>query len=204
MKEKRCTWCLKEKIYQDYHDFEWGCPVYDDKKLFEFLTLEGAQAGLSWITILKRRKGYKKAYANWSVRKVANFDAKDIKRLLADEGIIRNKQKILASINNAQRFLEVKKEFGSFANYNWSFAPDPNKKRKIIRSMKSIPAITKESEAFSKDLKQRGFKFVGPTIVYAHMQATGMVNDHLYTCPSYKICEIEQKKEWNKFHSLAN
>lgn len=183
--KSRCRWPGEDPLYIKYHDEEWGVPVYDDKKLFEFLILEGAQAGLSWITILRRREGYRKAFANFDVKKVAKFDKKKMAALLKDEGIIRNRLKIAAAVKNAQAFIQVQKEFGSFSNYQWQFVggkPIQNKRTE------GIPATTKESDAFSKDLKKRGFSFVGSTIMYAHMQAVGMVNDHLPTCFRYKEC----------------
>lgn len=182
--KQRCEWVGKEQIYIDYHDNEWGVPVYDDNKLFEFLILEGAQAGLSWITILKRRQGYRQAFAGFDPRKVAKFTEEDVAKLLNSSGIIRNKLKIRSAVNNAQRFLEVQKEFGNFSNYQWNFVdgkPVQNKWKKISQ----IPALTDQAEAFSKDLKRRGFNFVGPTIIYAHMQAVGMVNDHTTDCFRY-------------------
>jgi DNA-3-methyladenine glycosylase I len=186
-KEKRCSWCLSHPLYVQYHDEEWGVPVYDDQKLFEFLILEGAQAGLSWFTILKRRDGYRKAYKNFDVKKVARFTEKEIQKLILNENIIRNQAKIRSSVNNAKLFIEIQKEFGSFSEYSWQFVggkPINNKRR----SLKEIQPTSKESDAFSADLKKRGFKFTGSTIIYAHMQATGMVNDHLISCPSYKKC----------------
>jgi DNA-3-methyladenine glycosylase I len=178
---KRCGWCGTDPLYVAYHDHEWGVPVTDDRKLFEFLILEGAQAGLSWITILKRRSTYRKAYAGFDPKKVAAFGVKDKARLLRDPGIIRNRLKVDASIGNAKAFLAVQKEFGSFARYAWGFAQQP-----VVRtqrsSFKGFPATSPASDAWSKDLKKRGFKFVGSTIMYAHMQATGMVNDHLTGC----------------------
>lgn len=179
--KSRCAWAQKDLIYVRYHDTEWGVPVYDDKKLFEFLILEGAQAGLSWITILKRRENYRKAFAGFDVKKVAEFTKQDALNLLQDAGIIRNRLKIAAAINNAQRFLEVQKEFGSFSDYSWNFVgkkPIQNKRR----SVQDLPATTSVSDLFSKDMKKRGFKFVGSTILYAHMQAVGMVNDHVIDC----------------------
>ena len=181
----RCDWCFSDPIYIKYHDEEWGVPIHDDKKLFEFLVLEGAQAGLSWLTILKRRKGYKQAFANFNVDKVAKFTKRDVERLIKFEGIIRNRLKIESTITNAQAFLDIQEEFGSFDNYSWRFVDGKtiiNKRR----SIKDIPPTSKESDVFSKDLKQRGFKFVGSTIMYAHMQAVGMVNDHLTSCFRYK------------------
>ena len=176
--KKRCTWCGTDPLYVKYHDEEWGKVTHDDKVLFEFLTLESAQAGLSWITILRRRDNYKKAFANFDVEKVAAFTDKDQERLMQDEGIIRNRLKITAAISNAKLFIEVQKEFGSFNNYLYSFMPNG----KPISTYNGLPASTPESDAISKDMKKRGFKFFGTTICYAHMQATGMVNDHLPEC----------------------
>jgi DNA-3-methyladenine glycosylase I len=176
---KRCLWPGTDPLYIDYHDNEWGKEVHDDKKLFEFLILESAQAGLSWITILRRREGYRAAYAGFDVRKVAEFDEEDIERLMQDTGIIRNRLKILASISNAQNFIEVQREFGSFDHYLYSFMPGG---KPIVNHSSSLPASTPVSDAISKDMKKRGFKFFGTTICYAHMQATGMVNDHLPDC----------------------
>lgn len=187
MKEtKRCDWVIPgNTLYEKYHDTEWGVPVHNDRKIFEFLVLESAQAGLSWITILKKRENYRKAFANFDPKKVSKFSSKDIKKLLQNEGIVRNKLKIEATINNAKRFLEIQKEFGTFSKYIWSFVgnkPIQNKWKNI----KELPSQTSESEALSKDLKKRGFKFLGPTICYAHMQATGMVNDHTVDCFKHK------------------
>jgi DNA-3-methyladenine glycosylase I len=164
-----------------YHDTEWGVPVHDDRTLFEFLILEGAQAGLSWITILRKREAYRSAFARFDPRKVVRFGAADVRRLMGDAGIVRNRLKIESAITNAEAFLAVQKEFGSFDRYAWMFvggAPKVNRRR----AMGEIPSTTPESDAWSKDLKKRGFRFVGSTIVYAHMQATGMVNDHLVDC----------------------
>ncbi|MBL8020884.1 MAG: DNA-3-methyladenine glycosylase I [Leptospirales bacterium] len=180
-KENRCGWCLGDPAYIRYHDKEWGVPVKNDRILFEFLILEGAQAGLSWLTILKRRDGYRKAFANFDVKKVARFNQKKIESLLKFDGIIRNRLKVEAAVSNAKAFIAVQKEFGSFSKYQWSFVggkPIQNKRK----SLGEVPATSPESDAFSKDLKKRGFKFVGSTIMYAHMQAVGMVNDHLITC----------------------
>lgn len=186
MKEKvRCAWCLGSEQYIDYHDNEWGVPVHDDKTHFEFLILEGAQAGLSWSTILKKREGYRKAFADFDPAKVARFSQSKIDKILLDPGIVRNKLKVHSAVNNAKRFLEVQKEFGSFDKYIWQFVggkPIDNKRR----DMKEIPATTKESDALSKDLIARGFKFVGSTVIYAHMQACGLVNDHVVDCWKYK------------------
>ena len=181
----RCPWGTKDPDMLKYHDKEWGVTIKDDQKLFEFLVLEGAQAGLSWITILKRRAGYRKAFANFDVAKVARFSDKKIEKLLQDPGIIRNKLKVRSAVHNAKLFIEVQREFGSFYNYSMQFVggkPKINKRKK----MSDYPATTKESDLFSQDLKQRGFKFVGSTIIYAHMQACGMVNDHLTSCFRYK------------------
>ena len=182
--EKRCQWA-KDDLMIKYHDTEWGVPVHDDKKLFEMLILEGAQAGLSWSTILKRRKTYQKAFANFNPDKVAKFSKKDIIRLLQDEGIIRNKLKISSAINNANQFLKIQKEFGSFDKYVWSFVngkPIVNKFKKLS----DLPASTPLSDKLSKDLKKRGFNFVGSTICYAFMQSVGMVNDHTRNCFKYQ------------------
>ncbi len=178
----RCGWCGTDPLYVKYHDEEWGKPVYDDRLLFEFLILEGAQAGLSWITILRRREGYRKAFADFDPAKVALFTDADVERLMQDTGIIRNRLKINATIRNAQIFLELQKEFGSFSEYIWGFLPD---KKPIVnnwKSLKEVPARTELSDKIAKDLKKRGVKFFGTTICYAHMQATGMVNDHLVDC----------------------
>jgi DNA-3-methyladenine glycosylase I len=178
---QRCGWCGDDPLYVAYHDIEWGVPVHDDRRLFEFLILEGAQAGLSWITILRKREAYRRAFAGFDAAKVARFGPRDIERLLADAGIVRNRLKIAAAINNAQRFLVVQEAFGSFDAYIWRFV-DGRPLQNRRQSMKDIPATTRESDALSKDLKARGFKFVGSTICYAHMQATGMVNDHVADC----------------------
>jgi DNA-3-methyladenine glycosylase I len=181
----RCGWCLADPIYIRYHDEEWGVPVRDDRALFEFLVLEGAQAGLSWLTILKRRDAYRNAFCGFNAEKVAQMGEKDVQRLMSDASIIRNQAKIRAAIGNAKAFLEVQDEFGSFAKYSWAYVGDrPIANRR--RSLSEIPATSKESEALSKDLRRRGFRFVGPTIVYAHMQAVGMVNDHLIGCFRHK------------------
>ncbi|WP_024334165.1 DNA-3-methyladenine glycosylase I [Desulfotignum balticum] len=178
---QRCDWCLKDPIYIKYHDTEWGVPVHDDNKIFEFLILEGAQAGLSWLTILKRREGYRKAFADFDPAKVARFTPEQIADLLQNKAIIRNKLKVASAVSNARVFLDIQTKFGSFDQYAWQFV-DGRPKVNTYTSVDQIPATSKESDAFSKDLKQRGFKFVGSTIIYAHMQATGMVNDHLVSC----------------------
>jgi len=176
----RCKWAESELMHS-YHDKEWGVPVHDDRLLFEMLILEGAQAGLSWSTILKRRETYKKAFHNFDINKIAKYTDKDIKRLMNDNGIIRNKLKIISTINNAKAFINVQKEFKSFDNYIWSFANNKQINNKI-KSHKDIPAKTELSETISKDLKKRGFNFVGATIIYAFMQAIGIVNDHAEDC----------------------
>jgi DNA-3-methyladenine glycosylase I len=181
----RCPWCLGFPEYVTYHDTEWGVPVYDDRIHFEFLILESAQAGLSWATILKKREGYRKAFADFDYKVVAEFPESYVQELLQDPGIIRNTLKIKAAINNARRFMEVQEEFGSFSNYIWGFVggkPIQNS----LRSMGGAQATTPESDLLAKDLKKRGFKFLGSTTIYAHMQATGLVNDHLVDCFRYE------------------
>lgn len=180
----RCPWCEGDPVYVKYHDKEWGVPVHNDNKLFEFLILEGAQAGLSWLTILKKREGYRAAFANFEAEKVARFDQRKLGMLMLNEKIIRNRLKIGSAVTNARAFLKVQEEFGSFDKYSWRFVDGVQIKNKC-RSLKDIRATSKESDEFSKDLKQRGFKFVGSTIIYAHMQAVGMVNDHLVSCFRY-------------------
>lgn len=180
----RCGWCGTDPLYVKYHDEEWGKPVYDDRILFEFLILEGAQAGLSWITILKRRVGYKAAFADFDVQKVAAFTETDEERLMNDPGIIRNRLKVKAAITNARLFIAIQKEFGSFSDFIWGFLPDKKPIVNQVKSLADIPARTEISDAISKEMKKRGFKFFGTTICYAHMQATGMVNDHIEGCVS--------------------
>jgi DNA-3-methyladenine glycosylase I len=178
---RRCLWADRDPLYTRYHDDEWGVPLHNDRRLFEFLVLEGAQAGLSWITILRKRPTYRAAFARFDPRAVARFGARDVRRLLADEGIVRNRLKIDAAIANARAFLAVQDEHGSFDRYIWSFTDG----RPIVnrwKRMADVPAETDASRAMSKDLRRRGFKFVGPTICYAFMQAVGMVNDHVTTC----------------------
>ncbi|MDX5979945.1 DNA-3-methyladenine glycosylase I [Exiguobacterium profundum] len=177
----RCPWCGTDPLYVRYHDEEWGKPVHDDQKHFECLTLESAQAGLSWITILRKRENYRLAYANFEVQQVASFTDEDVERLLADSGIVRNRRKIEASINNAKQFIKLQDEFGSFDSYIWSFVNNVPILNTWDR-MEDVPATTELSERLSKDLKRRGFKFLGPTTIYAHLQATGLVNDHLASC----------------------
>jgi DNA-3-methyladenine glycosylase I len=181
----RCPWCLGFAEYATYHDTEWGVPVFDDRTHFEFLVLESAQAGLSWSTVLKKREGYRNAFADFDYEIVAEFPDSYVEELLQDKSIIRNSLKIEGAINNAKRFMEVKKEFGSFSNYIWGFVggkPIQNS----LKSMENAPATTLESDSLAKDMKKRGFKFLGSTTLYAHMQATGLVNDHLLDCFRYK------------------
>jgi DNA-3-methyladenine glycosylase I len=180
----RCAWSGSDPLYVSYHDEEWGVPVKDDRRLFEFLVLEGAQAGLSWLTILRKREAYRKAFGGFDPEKVSRYGARDVKRLLGNEGIVRNRMKIESAIKNARAFLEVQEEHGSFSAYQWRFVDG----RPIVnryRSMKEVPARSSVSDALSKDLKSRGFSFVGSTIIYAHMQAVGMVNDHVIDCFRY-------------------
>ncbi len=189
--KERCPWCMGFDQYIQYHDEEWGVPVHDDQTHFEFLILEGAQAGLSWATVLKKRENYRKLFADFDPKLVAKFDQSKIEELLQNPGIIRNKLKVNAAVINAQKFLEVQQEFGSFDQYIWSFV---NHKPIInqLESMKDAPATSPESDALSKDLKKRGFKFVGSTIIYAHMQACGLLNDHLTSCFRYR--EVMDRK----------
>lgn len=184
MSNTRCSWCHGDELYTRYHDEEWGVPCHDDRKLFEFLILEGAQAGLSWITILKRREGYQQAFHQFDVQQVARMDDQDVIRLMQDSSIIRNRLKIQSTIKNAQAFIKVQAEFGSFSQYLWSFVEN----KPLInhwQRMDEVPATTDISDRMSRDLKKRGFSFVGSTICYAYMQAMGLVNDHLVTCPAH-------------------
>lgn len=183
---KRCAWAEKTELDAIYHDTEWGVPVHDDRMLFEFLILEGAQAGLSWTTILAKRENYRKAFANFDAKKVARFDANKIEDLLQDVGIVRNRLKVAGTVKNANAFLAVQKEFGSFDTYIWQFVGG-KPIRNAWKSMSEVPATTDASDTMSKDLKKRGFTFVGSTICYAFMQATGMVNDHIVDCHCYKV-----------------
>jgi len=179
--KSRCEWAQKDEIVGKYHDEEWGKPLHDDQKLFEFLILEGMQAGLSWLTVLRKRESFRMAYENFDFKKVALFDEAKVVELMSDDGIIRNRLKIVASINNAKRYMEVVAEFGSFNQYIWKFVDD----QPIVNrweKLSEIPAKTELSDLISNDLRRRGFKFVGSTIVYSHLQATGMVNDHLVQC----------------------
>lgn len=185
---QRCRWAGSHPLNMTYHDAEWGLPVHDDRHLFEMLILEGAQAGLSWLTILKKRDNYRKAFDGFRAGRIATYDARKVRSLLADEGIVRNRLKIQSTISNARAFLEIQKEFGSFDRYIWQFvggAPQQNRRKQ----MADIPARTAESDAMSKDLKRRGFRFVGSTICYAFMQAVGMVNDHTIDC--YRHDEVQ-------------
>ncbi len=191
----RCAWAGTDPLYTSYHDQEWGVPVRDDRLLFEFLILEGGQAGLSWLTILKKRENYREAFSGFDPVKVAAFSPHDVERLLTDPGIVRNRLKVESAVKNARAVLQVQEEFGSFAAYQWSFVGG-----KTIhngwRTLSEIPAKTAEAERMSKDMKRRGFSFVGPTIVYAHMQATGMVNDHTVDCFRWaELKEAEEKSE---------
>ncbi|CAA7386063.1 DNA-3-methyladenine glycosylase I [Chryseobacterium fistulae] len=181
MEKIRCGWCEKDDLYRKYHDEEWGKPIYEDKMIFEFLVLESFQAGLSWYTILAKRENFRRAFDHFDYKKIAQYSDEKIQELIQNPGIIRNKLKILATINNAQKFIEVQKEFGSFSKYIWGFVnenPIDNKPK----TLGDVPATSEVSDLLSKDLKKRGFKFMGSTVVYAHMQATGMVNDHVENC----------------------
>tara|TARA_R110000850_G_scaffold190308_2_gene316170 strand:+ start:9389 stop:9958 length:570 start_codon:yes stop_codon:yes gene_type:complete len=181
---KRCPWCGTDPLYVAYHDTEWGVPVYDDEVLFEFLILESFQAGLSWITILRKRENFRKAFDDFNYKKIAAYPESKIQELLQNEGIIRNKLKVRAAVSNAAAFIKVQEEYGSFSNYIWDFV-DGKPIKNNLKSMSEAPATTPLSDKVSKDLKKRGFKFMGSTVVYAHMQATGMLNDHLVDCFRY-------------------
>jgi len=185
--KKRCPWCEGDPLYQHYHDLEWGVPVYDDHKLFEFLTLETFQAGLSWIIILRKRENFRAAFDGFDFEKIARYGDQKIKALIENKGIIRNQQKIRATLNNARQYLSVRETYGSFSEYIWGFV-EGNPLQNRFKNLKEIPSKTPLSITISKDLKQKGFQFVGPTVVYAHMQATGMVNDHLVDC--YRFREL--------------
>jgi DNA-3-methyladenine glycosylase I len=190
MNKKRCRWCEGDTLYEDYHDKEWGVPLFDDRLLFEFLTLETFQAGLSWITVLRKREHFRKAFDSFNYQKIATYDAEKVATLLLNRGIIRNRLKIEATIKNAEAFMLVQKQYSSFSSYIWDFVSG----KPIInqyKTLKQIPAHTPLAEKISKDLKQKGFKFVGPTVVYAHMQATGMVNDHLIDCHRHSEITLE-------------
>ncbi len=181
----RCWWCGNDPLYAKYHDEEWGVPVHDDRKMFEMLVLEGFQAGLSWITILRKRENFRKAFRNFRPEIVARFTARDVSRLLQDETIVRNRQKIMAAVSNARAFLDVQKKFGTFDRYIWQFTGGRTLRDPRGRTRRNIRPTSPESDALSKDLKARGFRFVGSTIVYSHMQATGMVDDHVKGCWKY-------------------
>lgn len=201
LQQSRCPWCLGFPEYVAYHDSEWGVPVHDDLIHFEFLILESAQAGLSWATILKKREGYRRAFADFDYKLVADFPESYVQELLQDPGIIRNVLKIRAAISNARRFIEIQQEFGSFSNYIWGFVGG-NPIQNSLRTMDEAPATTQESDRLAKDLKKRGFKFLGSTTIYAHMQATGLVNDHLVDCYRYeevkKLARESDKKQPNQ------
>ncbi|MBU2928055.1 DNA-3-methyladenine glycosylase I [Winogradskyella psychrotolerans] len=184
MTKNRCGWCVGDPLYEEYHDEEWGVPVYDDDTLFEFLILETFQAGLSWITVLKKRENFRKAFDNFDYKKIASYNTSKVEALLQDTGIIRNKLKVKATITNAQAFMKIQDDFGSFSKYIWGFV-DGKPIRNEVAYYKEAPANTPLSDAIIKDLKTRGFKFVGSTVIYAHMQATGMVNDHEVSCFRY-------------------
>ena len=188
--KKRCQWCLGDPLYERYHDTEWGVPLRDDQSLFEFLILETFQAGLSWITILRKREHFRLAFDHFDHQKIARYPESKIASLLKNSGIVRNQLKIRAMINNAQRFIEVQKEFGSFSKYIWAFVADRPLQNQFAHQ-DFIPATTPLATQISKDLKKRGFKFVGPTVIYAHMQATGMVNDHVVDC--FRYLEVQKK-----------
>lgn len=192
---KRCDWADRSELVQSYHDLEWGVEIHDDRTLFEFLVLEGAQAGLSWSTILKKRTAYRRAFDNFDARKISNYSEKTVSRLLANPEIIRNRLKINTAVTNARAFLKVREEFGSFDRYIWQFVKG-KPIRNAWRRMTDIPSSTPESVAMSKDLKKRGFKFVGPTICYAFMQAVGMVNDHVVDC--FRHEELTRKRDRNR------
>ena len=184
---ERCPWCGNDELYCSYHDHEWGVPLNDERKLFEFLALESAQAGLSWITILRKRENYRKAFNNFEPQKVARFSQSRVEKLLTNAGIVRNRAKIESAINNARCFLEVQSSHGSFGRYLWDFV-DGTPLQNRYKTLKSVPATTPLSDTLAKDLKKRGFTFVGSTTIYAFMQATGMVNDHLVSCPRHAAC----------------
>lgn len=190
----RCPWPVSgDALYLAYHDREWGVPVFDDRKIFEFLVLEAFQAGLSWRTVLYKRENFRKAFAGFDFEKVARFSARDAARLMQDAGIIRNRLKIQAAISNAERFIEVRKEFGTFSKYMWGWVGHKPIIHKF-RNLKDFPPFIDEALLWAKDLKERGFKFLGPTVIYAHMQAVGMVNDHTVDCFRYKQCTLKNTK----------
>lgn len=190
----RCEWCGSDPLYVRYHDEEWGVPVHDDRLLFEFLILEGAQAGLSWITILRKRASYQEAFEGFEPGRVARFTSRTVEKLLGNAGIVRNRLKIESAVKNAKAFLKVQEELGSFAEYQWRFVGGKPKQNRFA-SLAEIPAVSAEATSFSKDLKRRGFSFVGPTIIYAHMQAVGMVNDHVIDCFRHRqVARLHRKR----------
>lgn len=189
---RRCAWANNDPLLLEYHDEEWGVPMHDDVKLFEFLVLEGAQAGLSWLTVLKKRRNYQEAFDSFNPEQVARYTGTDLNRLLANAGIIRNRLKIIATITNARRFLEIREEFGSFDRYIWQFSGGKPIQHRF-RSLAAIPARTSESDRMSSALRKRGFRFVGSVICYSFMQAVGMVNDHLTTCFRYRVVQLHQR-----------
>lgn len=185
--DKRCSWCHGDSLYEEYHDSEWGVPLYDDQKLFEFLVLEGAQAGLAWITVLRKREGYRKAFDGFDPEKIARYSEKRIDKLLQNPGIIRNRLKVKSAVQNARAYLDLREAGKSFSDFLWQFV-DGVPVQNRWRSMKEVPATTPVSDRLSRELKKKGFNFVGSTICYAHMQATGMVNDHIVSCPRHTAC----------------
>ncbi|MDQ7916221.1 DNA-3-methyladenine glycosylase I [Mesonia sp. MT50] len=189
MSKKQCPWCVGDALYEKYHDLEWGVPVYDDKTLFEFLILESFQAGLSWITILKKREHFRKAFDHFEVEKVAHYSEEKIQELLQNPGIIRNKLKVRSAVSNAQAFIEIQKEYGSFSKFIWNYVNHKAIQNKV-EDYTTAPPTTPLSEKMSKDLKKRGFKFVGPTVIYAYMQAVGMVNDHEVSCFRHQEVQV--------------
>ncbi len=191
LEKKRCEWPGDDPLYLKYHDEEWGVPLHDDRKLFEMLILEGAQAGLSWITVLRKRENYRAAFDNFDAEKIARYDENKIAHLLANDGIIRNRLKVAAAVKNARAFLDIRDAFGSFDAWIWQFV-DSAPRQNAFRSLRELPAQTPQSEAMSRELRKRGFTFVGPTICYAYMQAVGMVNDHITTCFRYKQVQQNQ------------
>lgn len=191
MEKHKCDWCKGSPLYQKYHDTEWGVPLFDEQALFEFLTLETFQAGLSWITVLRKREDFRKAFDQFDYKKITAYDSSKEQELLQNSKIIRNRLKISASINNAEAFMNIQKQYGSFSDYIWGFV-DGTPITNSFKTLAEVPAKTPLAETISKDLKQNGFKFVGPTVIYAHMQATGMVNDHLTNCFRYKEVDLKR------------
>jgi len=191
MEKPKCNWCKGSPLYEKYHDTEWGVPLFDEQALFEFLTLETFQAGLSWITVLRKREDFRKAFDQFDYKKIAAYDSSKEQELLQNSKIIRNRLKISATINNAEAFMKIQKQYGSFSDYTWGFV-DGTPITNSFKTPAEVPAKTPLAETISKDLKQNGFKFVGPTVIYAHMQATGMVNDHLINCFRYKEVNLKR------------